>query len=97
VARFRYVGRQLFGLFRRQPFTEITLELRPLYLMDYALLRYGARLDEDEAGALAAGVISEEELHRWRESLELVQAEGASYGHAILVLVAGRNAKAASR
>ena len=97
VDRNGYVGRQLFGLFRRQPFTEIAIELRPVYITDYALGRYAVGLDEVEAGALAAGVITEEELHRWRESLEQVQAEGGFYGHIIVVLVAGRNVKAVGR
>jgi hypothetical protein len=90
-----YVGRQLLGLFRRQQFTEITIELRPIYATDHALIRYGSLLDEVEAGALAAAVISEEELYRWRQSLEQVQTEEASFSLATLVLVAGRNAKAA--
>ena len=86
-----YVGRQLYGLFRRQQFTEISVELRPLYLTDYALGRYGSHLDVLEAEALAAHVITEQELSRWRQSLEQAQAQGAFYSHIMGVLVAGRN------
>jgi ubiquinone/menaquinone biosynthesis C-methylase UbiE len=86
-----YVGRQLYGFFTRQQFTEITVELRPIYLTNYALVRYASHLDVLEADALAADVITEEELHRWRQSLEQAQAEGAFYGHVTGVLVAGRN------
>jgi len=53
--------------------------------------RYGSHLDVLEADALAADVITKEELHRWRQSLEQAQAEGAFYSHITGVLVAGRN------
>ena len=43
-----------------------------------------------EADALAAYVITEQELHHWRQSLERGQAEGAFYSHVIGVLVVGR-------
>jgi ubiquinone/menaquinone biosynthesis C-methylase UbiE len=86
-----YIGRQLYRLFRRQQFTEIAVELRPIYLTDYALGRYAIHLDVLEADALAANVITKEELHQWRQSLEQAQAQGAFYSHITGVLVAGRN------
>lgn len=85
-----YVGRQFYGLFRRQQFTEITVELRPIYVTDYTLGRYTSLLDAVEAKALEADAITQEELHRWRQSLERAQAEGAYYSHMTGVLVAGR-------
>ncbi len=85
-----YVGRQLYGLFRRQQFTDIAVELRPIYLRDYAMGRYSCHLEVLEADALAAHVITEQELHRWRQSLERAQADGAFYSHVMGVLVAGR-------
>ena len=85
-----YVGRQLYGLFRRQQLTDIAVELRPLYMIDYSSCRYGCHLDVVEADALAARVISEQELQRWRQSLEEAQAAGAFYSHVMGVLVAGR-------
>lgn len=85
-----YVGRQLYGLFQRQQFTEIAVELRPIYLTDYALCRYACHLDVIEGAAQANGVISEEELLRWRQSLQQAQAERAFYSHITGVLVAGR-------
>jgi hypothetical protein len=88
-----YVGRQLYGLFKAQQFTEIVVELRPIFLTDYAVGRSGTLLDLVESGALAAGAISEEELQRWRQSLEQAQAGGAFYLHLLTVLVAGRRAE----
>lgn len=85
-----YVGRQLSGLLTRQQFTEITVELHPIYLTDYALGRYACHLDVLEGEALAARVRSEEEWLRWRQHLEQAQAQGAFYSHIMGVLVAGR-------
>ena len=62
-------------------------------MTDYALGRFASHMDVIEAEALAAGVITEEELHRWRQSLEQAQAEGAFFPHVATVLVAGRNAE----
>jgi hypothetical protein len=77
--------------------TEITIELRPISVTDYALGRHASLLDEVEAGAFAADAITQEELHRWQQSPEQVQAEGVPYGQIICVLVAGRKAKATRR
>jgi ubiquinone/menaquinone biosynthesis C-methylase UbiE len=85
-----YVGRQLYGLFRRQHFTDIVVELRPIYLTDYIVGRYGSHLEVLEVDALTAQVITEQELQRWRQSLERAQADGAFYSHVLGVLVAGR-------
>jgi len=85
-----YVGRQLYGLFRRQHFTDIAVELRPLSLTDYTSCRYSCHLEVLEADALAAQVISQQELQCWRQSLERAQAHGEFYSHIMGVLVAGR-------
>lgn len=92
-----YVGRQLYGLFKRQQFTEIIVEPRPIYVTDYGLGRYASHLEVVENEALAAGVITEEELHRWRQSLEQAQTAGAFFLHIMTVLVAGRVAEPGSR
>lgn len=86
-----YAGRQLARLFKRQQFIDITVESRPLQFSNYALLRYLTSMDTLERDALAAGLITQEELHRWQQSLEQAEAEGTFFAHAIGVLVAGRN------
>ena len=91
-----YAGRQLYRLFKRQQFTDITVESRPFQATSYALLRYLISMDTLERDALAAGLITEEELHRWQQSLEQTEAEGTFFAHANGVLVAGRNKEAAS-
>lgn len=92
-----YVGRQIYGLFRRQQFTDISVELRPLYFTDYSVGRYGSHLEVLETDALAAQVITEQELQRWRQSLERAQAEGAFYSHVLGVLVSGRTPAASGK
>jgi hypothetical protein len=48
------------------------------------------RLDETEQEALAADIITSDELQRWRDSLECAEAEGVFFGTVSMVLVAGR-------
>jgi ubiquinone/menaquinone biosynthesis C-methylase UbiE len=86
-----YAGRQLYRLFKRQQLVDITVESRPVQFTNYALLRYITSMDTVERDALVAGLITEEELHRWQQSLEQAEAEGAFFAHANGVLVAGRN------
>jgi hypothetical protein len=49
-----------------------------------------ARIDVAEREALAAGVITQEELDRWHASLERAGEEGMLFGSASMMLVAGR-------
>ena len=60
------------------------------------VFRYLTLMDTVERDALAAGLLTEEELHRWQQSLQQTEAEGTFFAHANAVLVAGRNREAAS-
>jgi ubiquinone/menaquinone biosynthesis C-methylase UbiE len=91
------VGRRLYGLFNAQQFTDIVVEPRPIFVTDYAVGRYATLADLVESGALAAGEISQEELQRWRQSLEQAQVERAFFLHLLTVLVAGRCAETTAR
>jgi ubiquinone/menaquinone biosynthesis C-methylase UbiE len=91
-----YAGRQLYRLFKQQGFTDITVESRSWQATNYQLFRYLTLMDTIERDALAAGLITEEELHRWQQSLEQTEAEGTFFAHVNGVLVAGRNRKAAN-
>jgi hypothetical protein len=83
-------GRQLNRLFRQQNLLDISVEMCPLCVLDYAVGRQGAMLDRLERDALAAEVVTEEELDRWHRSLELADAQGVYFGSINQVLVAGR-------
>lgn len=85
-----YSGRQLYRLFRRQNLSDVSVELFPTFITDYNLWRLGALLDRVENEALSAGVITDDELQRWRESLERADAEGVFFGTGCMMLVAGR-------
>jgi ubiquinone/menaquinone biosynthesis C-methylase UbiE len=88
-----YAGRQLYGLFKRQQFTEITVELKPLFFTNYALFRYACVMERVERDAKAAGLLTEEELQRWQQHLEEAETIGTFFAHMLGVLVAGRKAE----
>jgi ubiquinone/menaquinone biosynthesis C-methylase UbiE len=85
-----YAGRQLYGLFKRQQFAYIDMEIHPVSFTDYTLLRYASVMDTVERDALAAGLVTEEELHRWQQSLIEAETTGTFFAHVAGVLVAGR-------
>ncbi len=88
-----YAGRQLYGLFKRQQFAEITVEIHPIAITDYALLRYVSLMEAVEGDARASGLVTEEELHRWQQNLEEAEATRTFFAHVASVLVAGRKAE----
>lgn len=51
-------------------------------------------LDDTEDRALAQGVITTDELGRWRASLEQSSAEGTFFANCVVVLIAGQKADA---
>ncbi len=85
-----YIGRQLYGLFKRQNLADIVIEIFPLFSTEYMLTRYIALLDKTEKEAISAGIITEEELNCWHNNLEKLNDEGAFFSSVIMVLVAGR-------
>jgi ubiquinone/menaquinone biosynthesis C-methylase UbiE len=87
-----YAGRQLYRLFRQQDLVDITLEIFPIHSTDYALVRYLGRLDEVESKALAAGLITESELQRWRAELEQMQRADCLFFSINLIVAVGRKA-----
>jgi len=85
-----YAGRQLFRLFKRQKLLDISIEMFPLFVTNYALGRQAALLDEVEQEALATGIITDYELKRLHTSLQEADAEGVFFSSVCLVMVAGR-------
>jgi hypothetical protein len=47
-------------------------------------------LDRVEQEALASGIVTNDELDRWRFSLEQAEASGVCFGSGTLVMAAGR-------
>ena len=58
---------------------DIKIEMCPSYSTDLAVARQGVLMDELEQKALAAGIITTDELRRWHKSQEQAAAEGVSF------------------
>jgi hypothetical protein len=56
----------------------------------YALYRQTLSMDKNEPKAIAAKALTEDEVRRWRESLEEADANGLFLAYACLVLAVGR-------
>lgn len=85
-----YSGRQLYRLFKQQGLADISIEMFPTPVTSYALLRQVMILDRVEKEALAAGIVTHDELDRWRSSLEQAEASGVCFGSGMLVMAVGR-------
>lgn len=85
-----YSGRQLYRLFKQQGLADISIEMFPTHVTSYALLRQVMILDRVEQEALASGIVTNDELERWRSSLEQAEASGVCFGSGTLVMAAGR-------
>lgn len=85
-----YSGRRLFGLFRQQSLADIAVECFPIYITDYVLGRYMAAVDKTEKEAIAAGVVTKEELAEMHEKLWRADKEGTFFGYVVVIMAAGR-------
>jgi len=85
-----YAGRQLYRLFRQAGLKDITCEIISGYFTDYELVRFMFMLDEVEPSVVKAGVVSEEELALWRDSLETAARGGHFFCSESMVLVVGQ-------
>jgi len=87
-----YSGRQLYRRFKRHHLADVTVEILPVHITDYNLWRFIDLSDETEREALAAGILTPDELQRWHSSLEQADALDGFFACFIMVMVAGRNA-----
>jgi hypothetical protein len=88
-----YSGRQLYRLCRKEGLGDIVVEDFALPILSYPLAREIGRFAETEREALAAGIVSSEELDAWHASLERADADGVFFAHACMVIVAGRRSR----
>lgn len=84
-----YSGRTLHRLFKQQNLTDISIEIFPITITDYTVARLAIQSDKIEHYALEAGIVSKEELNRWRTSLEKADAEDTYFCSANLMLLTG--------
>lgn len=87
--RSGYVARALYRMFHEQGLADVSVEVRPQTFTRYELVRLGW-LAGTEHDALAAGVVSTEELDRWHAALEAADRDDAFFASLNHVIVAGR-------
>ena len=85
-----YAGRQLNRLFTQQGLLDLTIELFGIPITNYAIARQTQLLDHTEKLAVEAGVITPDELERWRTSLKQAENGGHFFCSVNLVMIAGR-------
>jgi ubiquinone/menaquinone biosynthesis C-methylase UbiE len=85
-----YAGRQLYRFFKRQNISDITVEIFPFFSTDYTLTRYFALFDEGEQAAIAASIITKEELQHWHANLEKADEDGVFFASFNMIIVSGR-------
>jgi SAM-dependent methyltransferase len=85
-----YSGRRLYGMAKRAGLAEVTPEVLPLYVTDYALWRLLSRMDVAGEVAVSAGVMTADEVRRLDESWRALGEAGTFFALTTLVLVSGR-------
>jgi len=85
-----YSGRKLYRLFKHQNLADISFEVFPVAIPNYALARQATQAERIEQEALKAGVITVTELNRWQAGLEQADSEGIFFCSVNLMLFAGR-------
>ena len=85
-----YSGRKLYRFFKQQNLADISFELIPVATPNYALARHGIQAERIEQQALEEGVISTEELQRWRTGLERADSQGVFFCSVNVMVFAGR-------
>jgi len=85
-----YSGRKLYRLFKQQNLADISFEVCPVAIPNYALARQAAQTERIEQEALKAGVITSEELHRWQTGLEQADSEDTYFSSLNVMMFDGR-------
>jgi ubiquinone/menaquinone biosynthesis C-methylase UbiE len=86
--RSGYVARKLYRMFTDQGLSDISVTVRPATFPRYEFAR-GALLDLIEPGALASGIVTEEQLHSWHAELERADARNTFFACLNMILVSG--------
>ncbi len=82
-------GRCLYRFFKEQGLTDISVELLPIVITSYPLMSLIYTFGEKERQALAAKIVTTDEIQRWRASLERAEANGTFFAYFCMALVAG--------
>lgn len=87
-----YSGRQLYRLFKKQGLVNISLEVLPIIMTNFAFMKQVTLMDRMEKEALARQVITGAEFKRYQMDLEQADAQGVFFSYACMMLVAGQKA-----
>ena len=90
VLRNGYAGRQLYRLARQHGLSDITVEAYTRPITSYHMARVSLQLDVVERAALAAGVITPDELEHWSTWMQQAAREETFYCSVSQIVVAGR-------
>jgi ubiquinone/menaquinone biosynthesis C-methylase UbiE len=85
-----YSGRQLYRQFKQWNLKEISVEMFPNYILSYAIAQESGIIEKAAQEALAAGVLTDDELRRFHEGLEEADARGLFFATYSMIMVAGR-------
>jgi ubiquinone/menaquinone biosynthesis C-methylase UbiE len=85
-----YAGRQLYRLFNLQQLRDITVEAFVIHRITYSFFERVVEMTKLEQTALAAGVVTTDDLKRFHADLERAEKAGGVFGSINLILVAGR-------
>jgi len=85
-----YSGRRLLGMFKRRGLADLVVEPGVGYFDDLTIARFIAGFDQVEQEGVAQGIITPDELARWRDSLAQFSASGDFFMSVGGVMIAGR-------
>jgi SAM-dependent methyltransferase len=85
-----FSGRRLPGLFHRQGFEDVSIEVAPLQVRGHALWRLLSRMEMAEELAVREGLLTPDEVRHLDDSLREKDADGTFFALTALVMVAGR-------
>lgn len=77
-------------MFVGQGLGELGVELHPLSTRSHAFARQAGVLNQVEREALEAGLLSADDLRRWRAALDEADAQGIFFASVLQVMVCGR-------
>jgi ubiquinone/menaquinone biosynthesis C-methylase UbiE len=84
-----WAAQQLYRLFQEARLEEVTAEPRSIAVFDLEFVRFAANLDALETEALAAGVVTSDELTRLNAAMEADAANDTFFGFWTMVLAVG--------
>lgn len=85
-----YSGRQLYRQFKRETLEDVSVEMFPSHILSYAIAQESGIMERAAQEALAAGVLTDDELRHLHEGLEEADAKGVFFASFSMIMVAGR-------